>query len=150
MNLDNLPLNHIGIAVKEFDKSLNFYSLLGYRKMHPKIIRDELQIVDLIMLTHSTLPNIELVKPFSSKSPVNNYLKENDSVIYHMCYEVKSFDNTVCELKKEFRVFNISEPKPAILFNNRLVAFYFIKGVGLIELLEESSDEVKIGNYEDD
>ena len=138
MCLDNLPLNHIGIAVRDFDKSLNFYCLLGYKKMHPEVVRDELQTADLIMLTHDSMPNIELVKPYSEKSPINNYLKENDSVIYHLCYEVKSFDKIVKELKKEFRLFNVSEPKPAILFDYKLVAFYYIKGVGLIELLEES------------
>jgi methylmalonyl-CoA/ethylmalonyl-CoA epimerase len=137
MCLDKLPLNHIAIAVRDFDKSLNFYSLLGYKKMHPEVVRDKLQTSDLIMLTNDNLPNIELVKPYSTKSPVNNYLKENDTVIYHFCYEVKSFDKVINELKKEFRVFNVSEPKPAILFDNKLVAFYYIKGVGLIELLEE-------------
>jgi methylmalonyl-CoA/ethylmalonyl-CoA epimerase len=136
MYLDNLTFNHMGIAVSDFDKSLKFYSLLGYQKMHPVIIRDKLQGVDLIMLTHDSLPNIELVRPYSEKSPVNNYLKEHDTEIYHLCYEVESFDNVLKELKKNLRVINVSEPKPAILFDNRLVAFYFIKGVGLIELLK--------------
>jgi len=89
MYLDNLTFNHMGIAVSDFDKSLKFYSLLGYQKMHPDIIRDKLQGVDLIMLTHDSLPNIELVRPYSEKSPVNNYLKEHDTEIYHLCYEVE-------------------------------------------------------------
>jgi methylmalonyl-CoA/ethylmalonyl-CoA epimerase len=55
--------------------------------------------------------------------------------MYHYSYEVDSFEEVEKELKKSFRVFNVSKPKPAILFDNRLVSFYYIIGVGLIELL---------------
>jgi methylmalonyl-CoA/ethylmalonyl-CoA epimerase len=139
--LDNLNFHHIGIAVKEFDQAVSYYQSLGYKKQNHDIVRDELQRVDLILLKHITQPDVELVRPIDEKSPINNYIKNSDAVMYHTCYEVESFSRVINELKKNFRVFNVSKPKPAILFNNRLVSFYYIYGVGLIELLK-SRDEV--------
>ena len=142
MNLKNLKFHHIGVAVRDFNKALDFYILLGYKKTNEFEIRDELQKVDLYLLEHETHPSIELVKPYDEESPVNGYLKENDNNIYHYCYEVSNFDKVINELKKEFRIFNVVKPKPAILFNNRLVSFYYIHNVGLIELLIEDSHEI--------
>jgi methylmalonyl-CoA/ethylmalonyl-CoA epimerase len=133
--LENLEFHHIGIAVSDFKKIIAYYKLLGYKEFNKAVVRDELQMVDLMLLTHDVHPDIELVKPFSNQSPVKNYLKNNDTSIYHFCYEVDSFAETFDNLKKEFRVFNVSKPKPAILFDNRLVTFYYIHEVGLIELL---------------
>ena len=134
--LKSLKFHHVGIAVSDFERSLQYYHLLGYKQFNKNIVRDELQLVDLILLKHDFHPDIELVRPTSSKSPISNYLKNSNISMYHFCYEVDSFNEVVDKLKKEFRIFNVSKPKPAILFNNRLVAFYYINNVGLIELLQ--------------
>jgi methylmalonyl-CoA/ethylmalonyl-CoA epimerase len=126
----------MGVAVKEFETSLEFYTLIGYKKTTNNPIRDNLQKVDLYLLEHDLHPRIELVKPYEKDSPVNSYLKKTDNIIYHYCYEVKNFEQVVTNLKEKFRIFNVSKPKPAILFDNRLVTFYYINNVGLIELLE--------------
>lgn len=139
MNLEDLKFHHIGVAVKDFEKSLKFYAILGYKKVNEDAVRDELQKVDLYLLEHKNHPRIELVKPYNDESPIKGYLKENDNQVYHYCYEVSDFDEVVKELKKSFRIFNVVEPKPAILFNNRMVSFYYIPTVGLIELLLEET-----------
>jgi len=66
--------HHIGIAVKDFYDSVNFYNGLGYK--HSKPVIDNLQKVELVMLSSDFFPPIELIKPTSGKSPVNNYLKK--------------------------------------------------------------------------
>lgn len=136
-NLKDLKFHHTGIAVKDFEKSIEFYKLLKYTWYKSKVFRDKHQKVDLVLLEHDHLPRIELVKPYSSLSPVSNYIKDNDNLIYHFCYEVDNFEEIEKILKKRFRVFNVSKPVPAILFNNRLVSFYYINQVGLIELLKK-------------
>jgi hypothetical protein len=37
------------------------------------------------------------------------------------------------------RVIQVSPPKPAVLFDHSPVGFYFVKGIGLVELLEKSA-----------
>ena len=39
--------------------------------------------------------------------------------------------------KKNLKTVVISSPKPAILFNNRLVAFYYVEDLGVIEVLQK-------------
>ncbi len=133
----DLKFHHIGIAVKDFKKSLEFYKMLKYKWFKSKIFRDKKQKVDLILLKHDHFSNIELVKPYGSSSPILNYIKDVDNRIYHFCYEVNSFEKTEKKLKKKFRIFNVVKPTPAILFNNRLVSFYYIDKVGLIELIKK-------------
>ncbi len=128
--------HHIGIAVNDFDKSLRFYQNIGYTSTHTNEIRDEMQKVELFFLTHDIFPDIELVKPYDSQSPIKNYLKDNEPTIYHFCYQVEDFEETTEILKRNNRIFCVSSPTDAILFNNRPVTFYYINGVGLVELLK--------------
>jgi len=57
---------------------------------------------------------------------------------FHWHRGVDSFSEVIDNLKAEFRVFNVSKPKPAILFDKRLVTFFYINNVGLIELLQKT------------
>ena len=136
-NYLDLKFHHIGIAVKEFKTSLEFYKMLKYKWFKSKIFRDKKQKVDLILLKHDNFSNIELVKPYDASSPISKYIRDHDNRIYHFCYEVDSFEKVEEKLKKKFRLFNVVKPTPAILFNNRLVSFYYIDKVGLIELLKK-------------
>ena len=36
------------------------------------------------------------------------------------------------------RVMTVAAPKPAVLFDGKIVGFYQVKGFGLIEIVEES------------
>ncbi len=125
--------HHFGLAVKDFEKPIRFYSSIGYNCSEPII--DDLQRVELVMCTSEHFPNVELVKPIDDQSPVKNYLKNSNEVIYHTCFEVESIKKTLEIIKSESRVILISKPKQAILFNNRCVSFYYIQNVGLFEFL---------------
>jgi len=131
---DLFRFHHIGIAVKDFANSLAFYQSLGYSYEGP--IVDTLQKAELLILSSATGPRIELIKPYGDESSVRNYLKREDTAIYHLCYEVTNLDTAAKELKKETRALCVSSPRPAVLFANRLVTFYYVKNVGLVELLE--------------
>ncbi len=135
-----IKFHHFGLAVSSFEKAVLFHSNIGYRFGNPVI--DHLQNVELIMSEAPLgFPNIELIKPLNDSSPINNYLKKNDPIIYHVCYGI---DNGQ-DFKKLFldsKYVCVSKPKPAILFNGSLVSFYFIKNVGLIEIVQNGTFEI--------
>ena len=55
-----------------------------------------------------------------------------------MCYETIHLQQSLDSLENAgLRIYTISNPKPAILFDNRNVSFYKIQGFGLIEILEK-------------
>jgi len=131
-----MKFHHFGLAVFKFEPAVGFFKSLGYHCSQPLI--DPLQNVELVLCTSDIQPWVELIRPVNEKSPVQNFLKKNQEMIYHCCYSVKLIDNkTVKNYFPGMKTLNISPPKPAILFENCRVAFYYVKGLGLIELLEK-------------
>ncbi len=130
--MEKIKFHHFGLALNNFTEALKFYSNLGYNCSNT--IVDNIQNVELIMCTSNYFPSVELIKPINDQSPIINYLNKNNELIYHVCYEITEMEI----LKTLFagnRAICISKPKTAILFNNRLVSFYYIKNIGLIEIL---------------
>ena len=113
------------------------YSNLNYDFSKP--IADKIQNVELIMCTSKVFPSVELIKPVNKKSPINNYLSKNNEIIYHTCYEIENYKEGIKKLFSKNKAICISKPKPAILFNDRLVSFYYVEDVGIIEILQKNS-----------
>ena len=125
-----MKFHHIGICCKNIRKKIETIEEIHNIIEKTDIIYDPLQKAELCMLTLEDGTNLELV----SGEVVKTFLKKKID-FYHICYEV---DNISEELKRI--CFNggvqISEIKPAILFNNRKVVFIKVS-YGIIELLEK-------------
>ena len=123
--------HHIGIATKDIDETLVYIKNV-YKNIDTisDIIYDKLQDASLCMVTLKDGINIELV----SGNQVNGYIKKRIS-LYHTCWEVDDINKAI-ELQVDSGAFLVSEPKEAILFNNRRVAFVY-SDIGLVELLEK-------------
>ncbi len=130
-----MKFHHFGLAVHEFEPALGFFKNLGYSATEP--VSDPLQDVELIMCRSDLQPDVELIRPLSKSSPVSSFLKKNQEMIYHPCYQVKNIAEALKTNFRGMRVMPVSPPKPATLFGNHPVAFYFVKGIGLVELLEK-------------
>lgn len=131
----DLKFHHLGLAVKNPEPALCFLSSLGYEQTLP--VHDELQEVNLVMCMSSTMPAIEVIFATSARSPLESILKQNDARVYHLCYETDSLETVLEELRaKGHNLYCVSPRKPAVLFTGRYVSFYYIKGFGLIEILE--------------
>jgi hypothetical protein len=73
-------------------------------------------------------------------SPIDRVLRRNGPSFYHVCYATPQIDAALAAIEREgFNVIVISEPKPAVLFAGRKVAFLSVDGFGLIELLEDDN-----------
>ena len=131
---DIIKFHHYGIATNSFILPIKFHKNLGYKCS--EITRDKSQLVDLVFCTSDCMPSVELVKPFDKSSPINNYINKNNSIIYHACYETSLQKDNIKEIFRGMSYINVVEPVPAILFDNRLIAFYYIKDLGLIEILD--------------
>jgi len=133
-----LKFHHLGLAVKSPDKALLFLKGLGY--IPGDIILDELQKVNLIFCSHPSMPNIEIIFSTNLLGPLNVILKNTTEMLYHICYETQSVERTLEYIKNDrIKIKKISPPKPAILFLNQNVSFYYISGFGIIEILENYS-----------
>ncbi len=125
-----MRLHHIGIASQNIDESVkDYYQYHDVKKKSSKIY-DELQKAELVFIETNEGVNIEFVQG----QPVDNILAKGIS-FYHICYEVNDIKKSIEDLRTKGAII-VSPIKPAILFDNRNVAFLYTKS-GLIELLEE-------------
>ena len=101
-----------------------------------------------VQLCHgpSGSPIIELVTPASSNAALGGLLRRRGDYMYHVCFEVPAIEAGLIALRVDAddRIVEVASPRPAILFNNRRVAFYSTPGLGLVELLE-SADPGAVG-----
>lgn len=130
----SLKFHHFAIATDDARLSSEYLSALGYRRGANAY--DPLQNVNLEMWHHAAMPDVELVWPSGTTGPVNSMLKKKGVGIYHVCYEVDDLDATVASFQaKDLNLLEVVEPRPAVLFGGRPVAFYLFEGIGLVELL---------------
>ena len=132
-----MKFHHIGIAVKEIEKTAAVYVQGGYNKS--TITFDPIQNVNICWLVKDGMPTFELLAPVDEKSPVNKTLEKNGVTPYHSCYIVDDIESAVKELRKQKYII-VSKPEPAVAINNCKVAFLYNKNIGLIELVEEPAN----------
>lgn len=131
-----LLFHHMGLAVRNKDAAICFLEKLGYEI--GENVYDANQEVNLIFCRGGSQPDVEVIYPTQKSGPLDSILSERDALIYHTCYSSKNIEMSVDAIKASgLRVVPLSPPKPAPLFSDRLVAFFYIKEVGIIEVLQE-------------
>ena len=128
-------IEHIGIAVKDLDKSNQlFASLLG--KYHYKT--EEVASEGVKTSFFQSGPNkIELLEATSPESPIAKFIEKKGEGVHHIAFAVNDIESEIKRLQKEgFIVLNEIPKKGA---DNKLVAFLHPKSTNgvLIELCQE-------------
>lgn len=126
-----MKFHHIGIACKDIETVTLFVEKSFHVTEKTEIIFDPLQDVSLRLMTLEDGSHIELV----SGKTVERFVKKRQN-LYHTCWEVSDINTSIATMTENGAML-ISEPKPAVLFNNRKVAF-LLTDVGIVELLESS------------
>ena len=135
MDIKDLKLSHMGVAVANMEDARRVYTENGY--ICGNVIFDPLQKVNICFAEKPDEPRVELVEAADKDSPVSKILENGEpAVAYHICYAVKNLDETIDNLRQENWVL-VKNPVPAIACGNARVAFLYSKEAGLIELLEE-------------
>lgn len=125
----SLRMHHIGLATADIEQSKAYLSEFFTIVNSSDIVYDQKQHAKLCMLTMNDGTLIELVEG----EVVQNYIKKRNFV-YHICYLAENLEETIENLLAKGALM-ISEPKEAVLFDNRRVSF-LMSEIGLIELLE--------------
>ena len=133
-----LKFHHFGLALRSLNEAKLFYSKIGYKVS--KKYTDNLQKVNLMLCTSNKMPTIELISPINKSSPISTYLNKLNEVFYHSCFEVKNL-NSIEILKKKFNAKCVSQRKESILFKGKLVSFYYLKNIGLLEIIENNASK---------
>lgn len=135
--LDSMKFHHIGVAVKDIEKTAAVYVLGGYEQSVTTF--DPVQNVNICWLTREGMPTVELLAPVDESSPVCKTLEKNGVTPYHTCYTVENIETAMDALRK-MKYVAVSKPEVAPAISNCKVAFMFNRNVGLIELVEAPAE----------
>lgn len=133
MNMDKIE--HIGIAVKDLEKSNELFAAL-FGEPHYKV--EEVASEGVKTSFFKSGPNkIELLEATKADSPIAKFIEKKGEGIHHIAFAVNDIKAAIKRLQKEgFTVLNETPKKGA---DNKLVAFLHPKTTNgvLIELCEE-------------
>ena len=131
-------IEHIGIAVKDIEKSNEvFTSLFG--KPHYKIEDVESEGVKTSFFMCG--PNkIELLQATHKESPIAKFIEKKGEGIHHIAFAVADIEKEIKRLKSEG--FKMIHEKPKKGADNKLIAFLHPKATNgvLIELCQDIKD----------
>ena len=130
-----LAFDHFGLATRNPDRALSFLTGLGYQA--GGMIYDPLQKVNLVLCLSADMPTVEVIFPSEECGPLSAILADRSESLYHLCYRSHDLRTSLAAIKQAgHRLIEVAAPQPAVLFDNKPVSFYLVKGFGLIEIIE--------------
>ena len=138
----DLNFHHIGLATDNYNLTLKILKKLGYKVKSVKT--HKYYNVKNALCVSKLMPSIEIVSKTKKKSPIDNIIKNNKQLVYHLCYTTKDFSKARKKLKRNgIHVMKISDSYLSP-FEGIMSSFFYIKGFGIVEIMDESQ---KKSNY---
>lgn len=130
-----LKIEHIGIAVKDLDKSNHLFSnLLNSEPYKQEAVESEGVITSFFKIGES---KIELLTATNENSPIAKFIEKKGEGIHHIAYEV---EDIYAEMKRlQDAGFQLLNETPKDGADNKLICFLHPKTTNgvLIELCQE-------------
>jgi methylmalonyl-CoA/ethylmalonyl-CoA epimerase len=135
-----MHLHHIGYVVESIEKAMpGFVRSLGAR-WDGQIFEDPYQKVRVAFLSTNSLDaQIELVEPAGDDSPISRFLRERGGGLHHCCYEVGDLKECISAMRREGALL-AKNPKPAVAFSGRMIAWLVTSEKLLVELLQKGTE----------
>jgi methylmalonyl-CoA/ethylmalonyl-CoA epimerase len=131
----SLKIEHIGIAVKDLDKSTNlFKSILGSDAYKTEEVAGEGVRVSFFKTGDS---KIELLQALNDNSPIAKFIDKKGEGMHHLAFEVADIKESMKQMKANGFELLSEEPKEGA--DNKLICFLHPKSTNgvLIELCQE-------------
>ncbi|MBN2878054.1 MAG: methylmalonyl-CoA epimerase [Clostridia bacterium] len=94
--MDIKQIDHIGIAVKNIEESLEIYKLLGLECTGIETVDDQKVKVAFLPCGESEL---ELLEPTSEDSAVSKFIEKKGEGMHHIAVRVDNIEKALAELK---------------------------------------------------
>lgn len=131
-----MKINHLGIATKNIDQALKFWSdALGLENVHAEVVEDQKVKIAMLPIGES---RIELLEPTSNDSPISKFLEKRGGGIHHIAVEVDDIEAALARLKSQGM--RLIDEEARIGAEGCLVAFVHPSSTGgvLLELVQAS------------
>ena len=131
-------LDHIGVAVKDIQASLDFYQkAMGLTLLGEEEVPSE-KVKTAFLDTGEC--HLELLEPTSDDSPIAKFIEKRGPGVHHICLKVENIEAVMAQLKASGA--KLINETPKIGAGNKKVAFIHPKSTGgvLLELSEAISE----------
>jgi hypothetical protein len=129
-----MKFHHLGFVVNNIEK---YESHLVFEEKIREAI-DPIQKAKLSLYKNFGSSYIELIEPLDECSFTWRALKKNGNMFHHLCYETDYWEE-LFDWQERKRWIEILKPVPALLFDNKSVAFYLDRNKQIIEILIRQS-----------
>lgn len=129
-----LRLHHIGYAVRSTDDAIRAFEPI-FQNVDVYRMEEPTQNVFFTFLSNDFEPyRIELVEPASLPNPVDNFLKNRECALYHVCFRVDSFQQGV-QFFKNNGYFQVSKPFESAEEKDHWVCHFLNANGNLFEII---------------
>ncbi len=130
-----LKVEHIGIAVREMEKSKDLFSKLFNKPAYKEEAVESEGVTTSFFQMGET--KIELLEASNENSPIAKFIQKKGEGIHHIAYEVENIEQEMKRLQQEG--FTLINDKPKKGADNKMVCFLHPKDTNgvLIELCQE-------------
>lgn len=133
--LEPPAIDHIGIAVNDLEKAVQFYAAIGLKAEHRETVETEKVHVAMLPAADS---RIELLEPAASDSPISKFLEKRGPGLHHIALRVPDLDGALARLRQSgARLLN--EPRAGAGGHRYVFIHPASTGGVLLELIQESS-----------
>ncbi len=128
-----LKIDHIGIAVKDLDKALEFYEALGMKAEGTEVVEEQKVKVAFLPTGDS---EIELLESTSPDGPIARHIEKKGEGIQHLALRVENIEEAIADLME--KGVRMIDEKPRYGAGGAKIAFVHPKSTNgiLLELTE--------------
>ena len=95
-------IDHIGIAVRDIENSIQFYVNVLGGKLIDRYISEVVGVESEVAILEVNGDRIELLAPTNnSTSPIARFIKQKGKGVHHIAYRVENLDNALLELEQQ-------------------------------------------------
>ncbi|MBP7222110.1 MAG: methylmalonyl-CoA epimerase [Sedimentibacter sp.] len=92
-------IDHIGIAVKNLDETLNFYeNILGLKSAGTETVEEQKVKVAFLPIDDT---EVELLESTEEDGPIARYIAKNGEGVQHIAYRVDDIEKAIEEMKEK-------------------------------------------------
>jgi methylmalonyl-CoA/ethylmalonyl-CoA epimerase len=133
-------INHVGIAVADLDKAIEFYRDVYGMKLQHEEVNEEQGVREAMMAVGDSGSCIQLLAPLNESSTIAKFLDKSGPGMQQMAYTVDDIDAVSATLRE--RGVRLLYPEPKRGTANSRINFIHPKDAGgvLVELVEPAAD----------
>lgn len=133
LNKPMFSFHHIGLACKNIEREIKAHQMLNYN-LESDFFEDPNQRIRGVFMRNDAF-RVELLEALEKDSPIQNYIKKGIKM-YHQCFTTPNLNKAIDYLVNQGAIL-VVEPIEAVAFNQKKIAFLYLRTQMLIEIIEE-------------